>query len=221
MSVVAAPEPSPPSTRPRFRGTLHRIGAPVAAVAFVLLALAAPTIGATVAIAVYGICVTTMLAVSGTYHSARISEGTRERLKRVDHSTILLAIAGSYTAVTVLALDGGAETAMLILCWTFAIAGVVIRMVWLDAPRALVSAVYVVTGWLLVFDLPGYLDGLSATQFALLAVGGLLYTAGAVVYALKRPDPWPATFGYHEVFHTLVVVAAVCHYLAVLSLVRS
>ena len=83
------------------------------------------------------------------------------------------------------------------------------------------SAVYVVTGWLLVFDLPGYLDGLSATQFALLAAGGLLYTAGAVVYALKRPDPWPATFGYHEVFHTLVVVAAVCHYLAVLSLVRS
>jgi hemolysin III len=221
MSVAAAEEPSPLEVRPRFRGTLHRIAAPTGAVAFVLLALAAETAGATIAIAVYGVCVTTMLAVSGTYHSPRISDTTRRRLKRVDHSTILLAIAGSYTAVTVLALEGGAEVAMLVLCWAFAIAGVVIRMLWLDAPRPLVSAVYVVTGWLLVFDLPGYLDGLNGVEFALLAAGGLLYTVGAIVYARKRPDPWPATFGYHEVFHTLVVVAALCHYLAVLSLVRS
>lgn len=221
MSVATAQEPSPLAPRPRFRGTLHRIGAPVGAVAFILLALAAPTTGTTIAIAVYGVCVTTMLAVSGTYHSAWISERTRQRLKRIDHSTILLAIAGSYTAVSVLALEDGDEVAMLVLGWTFAIAGIVIRMAWLDAPRPLVSAVYVVTGWLLVFDLPAYLDGLSAAELALLAAGGLLYTAGAVVYALKRPDPWPATFGYHEVFHTLVVVAAVCHYLAVLSLVLS
>lgn len=221
MPTLDAPPTSLDDIRPRLRGSLHRIAAPVAAIAFVPLVVATSTSGAAVAVAVYGLCVTAMLAVSGTYHSARISERTRRLLKRVDHSTILLAIAGSYTAVTVLALEGGAEVAMLVLAWTVAVAGILVRMFWLDAPRPLVAAVYVVSGWLVVLGLPGYLDGLSGGQFALLAAGGLLYTVGAVVYARQRPNPWPATFGYHEVFHTLVVVAVASHYATVLALVRT
>jgi len=221
MPVMEELEEVEAEIRPRLRGTLHRITAPIAAVAFIPLVVMAETTGDAIAVLVYGFCVTAMLTVSGTYHRARLSDRARRVLKRIDHSTILLAIAGSYTAITVLALDGAAEVTMLVVAWTAATVGILIRMFWLDAPPPLVAAVYVISGWLLVFDIPAYLDGLSNGEFALIAVGGLLYTAGAVVYARKAPNPWPATFGYHEIFHAFVVVAAACHYLAVLSLVRS
>jgi hemolysin III len=207
--------------RPRFRGSLHRISAPVGAIAFVVLAAIAPTAGQRVAIAVYGVCVTLMLSVSGTYHSARISPELKRKLKRVDHSTILLAIAGSYTAVTTFALTGTARVVMLTAGWVLALLGIAIRNLWLDAPNPVTAVVYLVVGWFVVVDLPGYVDGLSGGQLGLIVAGGLLYTVGALVYALKKPNPWPATFGYHEVFHTFVVAGVVAHYLAVFSLARA
>lgn len=206
---------APLDLRPRLRGTLHRLAAPVAAVAFALLAFRAESSGHVVAVAIYGVCVTAMLAVSGTYHHPRMPPRARRILKRVDHATILLAIAGSYTAVTAIALTGTSRVVMLVSVWVLAGLGIAIRMLWLDAPRPLTTAVYVLVGWSIAANLPGYLRALEGSEFALLAAGGLAYSIGGVVYARRLPDPWPTTFGYHEVFHTLVVVGAVCHYLTV------
>ena len=209
-----ASEP-PELLRPRLRGTFHRVTAPIAAGAFVLLALQTDARRDLIAVLIYGVCVTAMLAVSGIYHHAKIPPRARRVLKRVDHATILLAIAGSYTAVTTIALSGTARTVMLAIVWVLAAVGIAIRMLWLDAPRPLTTAVYVLVGWSIAGNLPGYLRALDAGEFLLLALGGLAYSVGGVVYARQSPDPWPATFGYHEVFHTLVVIGVACHYFAV------
>ena len=117
-----------------------------------------------------------------------------------------------------LGLDGGTRVVLLVVTWVLAAVGVAIRMLWLDAPSALVAAVYLVAGWQIMLDLPAYVAALSTAELTLLAVGGGLYTVGAVVYALKRPNPWPTVFGYHEVFHTLVVGAATVHWVAIFLL---
>jgi hemolysin III len=175
--------------------------------------------GDRIAVAVYGLCVTAMLGVSAVYHSGRLGPVASRWFKRLDHSTILLAIAGSYTAITQLSLEGSTRTRLLVVVWVAAVIGITIRMAWLDAPYPLVAVVYLVVGWIALVDLPAYVDALSGLELAFVVGGGLLYTAGGVVYALHRPNPWPATFGYHEVFHALVVAGAAAHYLAVLSLV--
>lgn len=205
----------PELLRPRLRGTFHRATAPIAAMAFVLLAVRTEHRRDLLAVLIYGVCVTAMLAVSGIYHHARIPPRARRVLKRVDHATILLAIAGSYTAVTTVALTGTARTVMLVIVWVLAAVGIAIRMLWLDAPRPLTTAVYVLVGWSIAGNLPAYLRALDAGEFILLAAGGIAYSIGGVVYARRSPDPWPATFGFHEVFHALVVMGAACHYFAV------
>jgi hemolysin III len=186
---------------------------------FIWLVVVADEGGDRIAVAVYGLCVTAMLGVSAVYHSGRLGPVASRWFKRLDHSTILLAIAGSYTAITQLSLDGSTRTRLLVVVWVAAVIGITIRMAWLDAPYPLVAVVYLVVGWIALVDLPSYVDALSGLELAFVVGGGLLYTAGGVVYALHRPNPWPATFGYHEVFHALVVAGAAAHYLAVLSLV--
>jgi hemolysin III len=205
--------------RPTWRGVLHRWAAIVFTPLFVLLVVLADGGSDRLAVAVYGAGVTTMLGVSAVYHSGKAGAVAVRRLKRLDHSTILLAIAGSYTAVTALSLEGDVKTRMLVIVWVAAVLGITIRMAWLDAPYPLVAVVYLVVGWIAVVALPDYLDALTALEMSLVVLGGLLYTAGGVVYALHKPNPRPATFGYHEVFHALVVAGAAAHYLAVLSLV--
>jgi hemolysin III len=205
--------------RPSWRGVLHRWAAVVFLPLFVLLVVLADGGSDRLAVAVYGLGVTAMLGVSAVYHSGKLGPVAARRLKRLDHSTILLAIAGSYTAVTALSLEGDDKTRMLVIVWVAAIIGITIRMAWLDAPYPLVAVVYLVVGWIALVDLNGYRDALSGLEISLVVLGGLLYTAGGVVYALHKPNPRPATFGYHEVFHALVVAGASAHYLAVLSLV--
>lgn len=209
------------SVRPRLRGLIHRYAAVIFAVVFVTMIGVAPDHAARGWLAVYGVGVTSMLAVSAVYHSGVLRPGALRILKRVDHSTILLAIAGSYTGVAGLALDGSARTLLVCVAWGFAVAGVVIRMLWLDAPYPVTAAVYVAVGWAALVDLDGLAAGLDGLELALLILGGALYSVGAVVYALHRPNPWPATFGYHEVFHTLVVAAATAHVAAVASLLAA
>lgn len=204
--------------RPRLRGVIHLWSVPIAAVLCAILAFRVTGTANLIAVVVYGICLTAMLAVSATYHSGRLSATATARLKRVDHSTILLAIAGSYTAVITLALAGPTQVVLLVVTWVAATAGIVIRLFWLHAPYPVVAAVYVVVGWMALVDLPAYLDALTGAELALVVIGGLLYTAGAIVYALHKPNPWPATFGYHEVFHALVVAAAFAQYCAIFSL---
>ncbi len=204
--------------RPTMRGSMHRSAVPAAVCLAVLLAIRAPGAGARAALIVYAACVIAMLTVSAIYHSPRLAASERRRLRRLDHSTIMLAIAGTYTAVIVLAIDGTTRLVLLAVVWAIAAVGVTIRMFWLDAPPGLVAVVYLAAGWMLIVDPPAFLHGMSGVELGFLAAGGALYTAGAIVYALRRPNPWPASFGYHEVFHALVVAAALSHWLSIFLL---
>ncbi|MBS1848557.1 MAG: hemolysin III family protein [Actinobacteria bacterium] len=225
MSTLAAPTMNPLSrtapgpVRPSWRGWIHRIGVaafvPLSIVAIVL----APTAGTRVATTVYAVGVTAMLGVSAVYHCGHLSERTIAWMKRIDHTTILLGIAGSYTAIAVLALPSGPATHLLVFTWIAAVVGAVVRMVWLRAPYPVVATVYVAVGWGALLEWSALVAALSGIQLALLLGGGIVYTLGAVVYALHRPNPWPATFGYHEIFHALVMTGVVAHYGVVLSLI--
>ncbi|HEX7166597.1 MAG TPA: hemolysin III family protein [Acidimicrobiales bacterium] len=218
LASHAAPGPGP-AVRPVWRGVIHRYAAIVAVPLFAVLVARAGSPTHRLACAIYGIGVTTMLAVSAIYHSAGISPTARRRLRRVDHSTILLAIAGSYTGIGALALDGAPERRLLTFVWIAAVVGIAIRMTWLHAPYPVIAAVYVAVGWSVVIELNPFLASLGDADAVLVVAGGVLYSVGAAVYALRRPNPRPATFGYHEVFHALVVAAAAAHYAAAMRLV--
>ncbi len=189
--------------------------------AFVGLVISAPDGAARAWITVYGLCVTSMLAVSATYHSGHLSPRQQRIFKRIDHSTILLAIAGSYTGVFGLGVRGTPRTVVLLSVWVAAAIGIGLRMLWIDAPYPLVAIVYLTVGWVALIEVGPLLDALSGAEALLVLVGGVLYTAGGIVYALHRPNPWPRTFGYHEVFHTLVVIAAACHFAVAVSIVSA
>jgi hemolysin III len=207
------------AVRPWLRGSLHRWSVPVAVALTVFLAVTAPTAGTRATVIVYGVCVVMMLAVSGTYHARGLFARPRRVLRRLDHAAIFFAIAGTYTAVIVLALDGATRVVLLVLAWVIAATGITVRMVWFDSHPGVAAAVYLVAGWMIVLDLPAYVRALAPGELALLAVGGGLYTAGAVVFGLQRPDPWPRVFGYHELFHACVVGGALTQWFAVRSLV--
>jgi hemolysin III len=207
--------------RPTWRGLLHRGAVPVFAVAFAVLAAnTSAHDGNRLAVIVYGLGVLAMFTVSAVYH-ATTKQPSRITpvLRRLDHGAILLAIAGTYTAVTALAISGPRRSQLLIGIWVLAAIGIGVQVLLVSAPRWIGAVGYVAVGWFAVFDLPGYLRGTSAAEFAWIAAGGVVYSIGGVVYARKRPDPAPATFGYHEVFHALTVVAAACHFVAVALLV--
>jgi hemolysin III len=204
--------------RPALRGSLHRGSVPVAIALTVVLALRAGAGGRVASVVLYGACVTAMLAVSGTYHARRFAHRRRQLLRRLDHAMILVATAGTYTAVIVLAIGGATRVVLLALAWALVISGVAVRMLWLEAPRAVVALVYLVAGWQVLVALPVYTAALDGAELTMLAVGGLCYSVGAVVYACRRPDPWPTVFGHHEVFHALVIGGAACQWVAVLLL---
>lgn len=224
--LVSSSAPSPFADlgefiRPTWRGWIHRVAVIVFAPLSAALVALAATGADRLAVAVYAVGVTTMLGVSAVYHSGRFGPVGLRRLKRVDHSTILLAIAGSYTAIATLALDGTPAARLLTFVWVGAAAGVTVRLAWIHAPYPVVALVYVVVGWGALIEWGSLTGALSGAQFALVLGGGLLYTLGAAVYALHRPNPWPATFGYHEVFHALVVGGVALHLVAVATLIAA
>jgi hemolysin III len=205
---------SPPVlVKPRLRGVSHQ-WAFFASVAFgVVLVLLAPGSRATFAAAVYAASVAGLFGSSALYHRITWArESARRWMRRIDHSMIFVLIAGTYTPFTVLALHGTLATAILVVVWAGAAGGVVLNLVWVDAPRWLAAAVYVALGWVAVAAFPGLIDAIGVVPTLLVALGGVLYTAGAVVYARRRPDPSPTVFGYHEVFHVLVILAAALQY---------
>jgi hemolysin III len=161
--------------------------------------------------AVYVTTITAMLSVSALFHRVNWTPEARRRMRRLDHSMIFFAIAGSYTAAAGIVLPGADAPIVVAIVWAGAIAGVVLRLVWLDAPKWAVALPYVVLGWLAVAVIPEFFHAVGGLGIGLLIGGGLLYTAGAVVYARKRPDPWPKTFGCHEIFHAFVVAAVATH----------
>ena len=203
-------------TKPRLRGVSHQWAFFVALVAGIVLVIAAPSGRATFAALVYAISVVAMFGASALYHRIDWRSLTARRwMRRLDHSMIYLLIAGTYTPFALLLLDGGLARAVLIAVWGGAVLGIGLKMLWPDTPKWLTAAVYVTLGWVAVIAFPQLAGELGVLGMALVAGGGLLYTLGAVVYALRRPDPVPGVFGYHEVFHVLVIAAAALQFAAV------
>ena len=203
--------------KPRMRGWLHTYAFFVAAVCGVVLcSLAAmrPGIAPVVSAAIYSVSVCAMFGVSALYHRRVWSPAGYALMRRLDHSTIFVFIAGTYTPFSVLLLDRGPATAILAVVWGGALCGVTMKMVWPHAPRWASAPLYVALGWVAVFVLPDILRRGGVAALVLLIVGGAVYTVGAVFYALRRPNPWPDHFGHHEFFHASTVVAAICHHVA-------
>jgi len=198
--------------RPLLRGVSHEVFFFVSLVTGPLLGLAAKTTAERVCLSVYAFSTSAMLGTSALFHRRCWSPEARRRMRRADHSTIFLFIAGTYTAVAGLSLIRGWATIVLSLVWAGAGAGIVIRLAWLDAPKWAVALPYVVVGWVALVALPELLHALGVAGLMMMIAGGALYTVGALAYSLKRPDPWPTVFGYHEIFHALVVAALVLHF---------
>jgi len=214
MSALTGPETL---LKPRLRGVLHQWTFAAALAAGVLLvALGAESARSLVALAIYAFSVAALFGTSALYH--RIdwrTVGARRRMRRLDHTMIFVLIAGSYTPFALLVLHGAFGLVILIVAWSAAAAGAVFKLVWIDAPGRLVAATYVAAGWIVVIAMPQLFDRLGPVAVGGLALGGILYSVGAVIYARQRPDPVPSVFGYHEVFHLLVVVAAALQYAVV------
>jgi hemolysin III len=198
------------------RGWLHFGALAAMLVAGPLLVARSHRPASTAFLVVYVLSMIALFGVSASFHLIHWSPSARRRMRRADHSTIFVAIAGTYTAVGGLALGGWSRVLILSLVWAGAVGGIVLRQLWLDAPKWAVAIPYVVVGWSAVVVLPQLVRSLGGAGFALLLAGGACYTVGALVYALRRPDPLPATFGYHEVFHAFTVVGAVLHYVVIL-----
>jgi hemolysin III len=210
---VASFDPLP---RPRLRGVLHQWAFVVSLVAGVALVLAAGSVRARVAVAVYALSVAGLFGTSALYHRvAWRTMGARRWMRRLDHTMIFVLIAGTYTPFALLVLHGTAGVVILITVWSAAIAGAVFKLIWIHAPGWLGVAVYISLGWVAVVALPQLLERLGIAAVMALALGGILYSVGGVIYARKRPDPAPRVFGYHELFHLLVIAAAALQYAVV------
>jgi hemolysin III len=199
---------------PILRGVLHQWAFGIALAAAVALVALAPSGTARVAALVYGAGLCTMFAASALYHRWRCGPGLRRWLCRLDHSAIYLFTAASYTPVGLLVLDGWTRWVVLGSVWGGALAGVAMSVAWITAPRVLFALTYLGLGWVMVIAFPQLVSSLPATPLVLFGAGGVLYSAGAAVYATRRPDPWPRTFGFHEIFHVLVILAAAAHFVA-------
>lgn len=193
----------------------------VALGAGLVLVVLAPPGRATVASAVYSASLVMMFSVSALYHRPTWGPAARQWMKRLDHATIFLLIAGTFTPFALLALEGEEARGMLRMAWGGALLGVLQALLWVRAPRVLKVVLYLALGWAVVPYLPALLEALGPAGLTLLAAGGLAYSGGALIYALRRPNPRPAVFGYHELFHVLVILASACHFIAVLGVVRA
>jgi len=203
------------NTRPLLRGVLHEVAFFVALVAGLLLVVYADGTRAAAAAAIFAASVVTMLGASALYHRVTWSPTVRPWMRRMDHAGIYLLIAGTYTPVGLLAVQGTMREVVLIVVWSGAAAAIFMKFVWVGAPKWLAAVTGVALGWAGIAALPQVWRHAGAAAVVLLGIGGLAYTAGAVVYAIRRPNPAPRVFGYHEVFHALTLVAVTCQYVAI------
>jgi len=204
--------------KPRLRGWLHAYAAGVSIISgAAMIAVAAALRGGSAATTtgIYCATVTLLFGTSALYHRLHWSPAAHRLMKRLDHSMIFVFIAGTYTPIAALTLPRDAAIAVLVAVWTGALIGVGLQTTWPSAPRWLSAPCYIALGWVAAFVMPDLLHNAGVTAFVLIIAGGVIYTIGGVVYALKRPNPFPGLFGFHEVFHLCTLVAAVCHYVAI------
>ena len=200
---------------PRLRGWLHLASAPLILAAGIVLVALAPTASTRIGCAIYALSAVLLFTVSAVFHRGRWSPRAEAMLRRFDHANIFLLIAGSYTPFTLLLLEGRERTILLSVVWVTAAAGTLMRIFWLSAPRWLYTTVYLGLGWAAVFYFPSFVAAASTVVLVLMVLGGLLYTAGGVVYGLRRPNPSPRWFGFHEVFHAFTIAAFAVHYVGI------
>ena len=201
--------------KPRLRGWLHLGAFPLVVVAGIVLVAMAPDTRARIACGIFILAAAVLFGTSALYHRGHWSPKNEKLLKRLDHSNIFVIIAGSYTPFAVLLLPQAQASTLLWVVWAGALAGVAFRVFWVGAPRWLYTPAYIALGWTAVFYLPDFLVRGGVAVLTLVVVGGVLYTLGGIVYGIKRPNPLPKTFGFHEVFHALTVVAFTVHYIGV------
>ena len=204
-----------PETKPTWRGWIHTCVLPIAIAGGIVLVVLADGLVAKVAAAVFFGCSVLLFGTSAIYHRFNWGVKAKLALKRVDHANIFLLIAGSYTPITLLAIPQQKGLLLIVAIWTVALLGIGFRVFWIGAPRWLYVVIYIAMGWAAVVYLPEFLDA-NLAMMLLILIGGLLYTLGGVVYAMKKPNPVPGHFGFHEIFHSFTVLAFMCHWSAVL-----
>jgi hemolysin III len=201
------------AVKPKLRGVSHEWAFFASLVFGAALIFFAKTPKATLAVAIYAVSLSALLGTSALYHRVNWKRpNVRRWMRRLDHSMIFFLIAGTYTPFALIVMQGAFATAILVAVWVGAIAGAIVEMVWIGHPKWVSAATYLAIGWVAAVAFPQLWDTLGPGGALLLVGGGLLYTAGAVVYAIQRPDPNPAIFGYHEVFHAFVIAAALVHF---------
>jgi hemolysin III len=201
--------------KPKLRGVLHEGAFVIALVLAPFLILAAEGERRRLAAAVFAGSVAACFGASALYHRVTWTPRVRLWMRRIDHAGVYLLIAGTYTPVSLLVLTGAWRPVVLTIVWAGAVAAIVLKFVWVAAPKWLTAAIGIALGWVAVVALPQLVTRLNPAAVSLLLLGGLAYTAGAVVYARRSPDPVPAVFGYHELFHALTIVGVACQYVAI------
>ncbi len=204
------------AVKPKLRGVSHEWAFFISLFLGAALIFAAKTPKATLAVAIYAVSLSALLGTSALYHRVNWKRpNVRRWMRRLDHSMIFFLIAGTYTPFALLVLNGPLADAILAVVWIGAIAGAIVEMVWIEHPKWVGALIYLALGWVAVAAFPELWNSMGVPGTLLLAAGGLLYTAGAVVYATQRPNPNPRVFGYHEVFHAFVILAAAAHFAAI------
>jgi hemolysin III len=209
--------------KPKLRGWMHLATAPLALAGGIVLVNLSPDATTRWGSALFSLSALVLFTVSAVYHTGSWSPRVWAFLRRFDHANIFVLIAGSYTPLTLILLEGTQRTVLLGTIWTSALLGVLFRVFWTDAPRWLYTPIYIAMGWVAIFFLPDFAHGaaerlggeLGTAVMILIATGGALYTLGGVVYGFQRPNPWPRWFGFHEVFHTFTILAFVAHYVGI------
>jgi len=204
-----------PVPKPLMRGWLHLAMTPIALVAGIVLIVLAPTVTGRIGGAVWLLAAVELFGVSAAYHRGHWGPRTEAMLRRLDHANIFVFIAASYTPLALMLLSPSSATMLLWIIWPTALLGVFFNLVWLESPRWLHTALYLLMGWAALGWVGEFWANASLSVFLLITLGGFIYSAGAVVYALRKPDPWPRVFGYHEIFHSCTIVAAICHFVAI------
>lgn len=205
---------------PRYRGLIHMFAFSSALTLAPILVVITPGVAARFIMAIYAVAIVGLFGVSAMYHRNDWSPTGSAVIRRLDHSMIFLATAATHTPIALLALPTRPGWVLFGIVWGGALLGIAGRVFFSHAPYTIIAFPYVLVGWSSLFVINHVWASLHVAAFVLLFVGGLLYTIGAVIYALRRPNPWPASFGYHEIFHALTVAAAACHYVVIAIFVR-